>query len=305
MRFYSAKTAALLAVVLMMTSAMLIVMEVQPVGAQLAQNQPYYGPLKAGDVPDATINPIAFLSFRPNPIGLGQSLLVNFWLTPGLASNQRYTPLGSMVITITKPDGTKDVRTMASEPATAANYFEIAPDQVGEWKLKFEFLGTYFPAGQYYDGKVVLNSSGAPYRYGSAYYTPSSTAEQVLTVQQDFVWSWPPAALPTDYWTRPANLNNREWWPILGNYPGTGYQGYWGGAMWDQLYPNTNPYDSPGGMGYNFHPWVQGPNSAHVLWKQTTAIAGIIGGPAGQYGMTGGGGPGASGTPSVIYAGRC
>jgi hypothetical protein len=224
-------------------------------------------------------------------------LLVNFWLTPGLASNHVYIPEGGMVITITDPDGTKEVRNMRSEPATGANYFEYVPDKVGTWTIKFEFLGAFFPAGQYYNGAVVTNSSGAPYKYGSAYYTPAHTEAQNLTVQQDFVWSWPPAALPTDYWTRPVSLNNREWWPILGAYPGNGYQG--GGPMWDALYPNTNPADSPN--RYSFVPWVQAPNSAHIVWtKQSLSIAGLIGGPAGIYGTTSGGG-----SPSVIYAGRC
>ena len=144
------------------------------------------------------------------------------WLNPALASNHRFMPK-AFVITITKPDGTKDAFTMDSEPATAAQWMEYSPDQAGEWTIKFEFLGTYFPAGRYYNGYIVTNSSGSVYR--SAYYRPSSTSEQKLTVQQDFVWSWPPSPLPTDYWTRPVSVEHREWWPILGNWPGTGYRG--------------------------------------------------------------------------------
>jgi hypothetical protein len=292
------KTAAVVVIILMMASITLTALSIQPAEAQLAANQPYYGPLKPGDTADATVTTIASLSFRPNPDGIGEPVLVNFWTTPGLASNDRYMPQGACVVTITDPDGTKDVRNMRSEPATAANWFEFVPEKVGTWTIKYEFLGAYFPAGQYYNGAVVTNSSGAPYKYGSAYYTPSSTQAQTLTVQTNPILPWPSVPLPTDYWTRPANLNNREWWPILGNYPGTGYQG--GGPMWDALYPNTNPSDSPGGMGYNFVPWVQAPNSAHILWTQQTAIAGLIGGPAGIYGTTG-----SPGTPSVIYSGRC
>ena len=297
MKNEKSKTVAILLIVII-TASMMMLLSVQPAGAQLAANQPYYGPLKAGDTAQATITSIAFLSFRPNPVGVGEPVLVNFWITPGLASNDRYMPQGSCKITITDPDGTTDVRNMRSEPATAANWFEFVPTKIGDWTIKFEFLGAYFPAGQYYNGAVVTNSSGAPYVYGSAYYTPASTQEQTLTVQTAIVWPWPAAPLPTDYWTRPANLNNREWWPILGAYPGTGYQGYWGGTMWDEMYPNTNPYDSVG--RYNLVPWVQGPDSAHVLWKEQTAIAGIIGGSAMVYGTTGN-----PGTPSVVYAGRC
>jgi outer membrane protein assembly factor BamB len=287
-----AKATTVIIIAILTASIVFIALQVQPVEAQLAAAQPVSGPLPAGVTPDISAETRASLSFRPNPIGVGQGLLVNMWIVPALASNDRLIPKG-FVLTITKPDGTKDVRTLDSEPATAATWFEYTPDQVGTWKIKFDFLGTYFPAGRYYNGVVVTNSSGTA--YGSAYYRPSSTGEQTLTVQSDLVWSWPPAPLPTDYWTRPASLRNREWWPILGNWPGTGYQG--GGPMWDQMYPDTNPSYS---TNYGFTPWVQGPNTAHVVWKRQGAIAGLTGGPAGIYGTTS-----SPGTPSLIYAGRC
>jgi hypothetical protein len=238
-----AKTIASILAVLLMSSVLMIAMPVQSAEAQLAAQQPVPGPLPAGVTVNVTVFTVAALSFRPNPIGVGQSLLVNFWTTPALPSNnfihQGYT------VTITKPDGTIDVRKMDSEPATAANWFEFVPDVAGNWTIKFEFAGEWFPKGQYYNGKIVTNSSGELYggersEGGSSYYQPSSTEAQPLTVQQDFVWSWPPAPLPTDYWTRPASLNNREWWPILGSWPSDGYQGYFTNK-WNELYPDTNP----------------------------------------------------------------
>jgi hypothetical protein len=291
-----AKTVALVITALMMASVMMIALPVQPVEAQLAAEQPVSGPLPAGVSVDAYAhNTKMFLSFRPDPIGVGQLLLINMWLNPALASNNRYIPQG-FVLTITKPDGTKDVRTLDSEPATAATWLEYSPDQAGNWSLKVDFLGTYFPAGRYYNGYVVTNSSGS--LYGSAYYDPCSTEEQSLTVQQDYVWSWPPSPLPTDYWTRPVSPEHREWWPIMGNWPGTGYDGYYGYDKFVELYPNTNLFG--GKNSWNFHPWVQGPNSAHIVWKRQGAISGITGGPAGIYGSRT-----SPGGPDVIYEGRC
>ncbi len=104
--------------------------------------------------------------------------------------------------------------------------------------------------------------------------------------------SWPLAPLPTDYWTRPISSENGEWWPIAGNYPGTGIVG--GGPNWPA---DTNPYIQ---STYGFTPYVQAPNSSHIVWKMQGNIAGLIGGTAGQYNT--GSGPG---NPSVIYAGRC
>ena len=292
MQSYKPKTIAIIISALLMSSVALIGMHAPSVDAQLAVEQPVSGSLPSGVTVDIAVDTVTFLSFRPTTIGVGQQLLVNMWINPALASNHRFCP-NAFRVTLTKPDSTTDVWTLDSEPATGAQWFEYAPDQVGEWTIRVEFLGTYFPAGGYYNGYIVTNSSGT--LYGSAYYRPSSTEEQVLTVQQDFVWSWPPAPLPTDYWTRPASLNNREWWPILGNYPGDGYQG--GGPIWDALYPDTNPSWS---ARYGFTPWVQAPNSAHVVWKRQGALGGLTGGPAYIYGSTGN-----PGQPSVIYEGRC
>ena len=87
--------------------------------------------MKAGDTAAVTAVTRAFLSFVPNPIGVGQTLLVNFWINPALPSNDVIIPEGGYVITITKPDGTKDVRTLRFVPATAATWYEYVADQVG------------------------------------------------------------------------------------------------------------------------------------------------------------------------------
>ncbi len=248
--------------------------------------------LPSGTTPDNTETTRAFLSFSPSVIGKGQTLLVNVWLNPALHVSRYFT---DYQIIFTKPDGSTDTVVKNSYRADTTAYIEYPVDQVGEWKIQFVFPGGYFPAGNYtvYSGAFV--GSQVWDFSESTYYEPSSTEQQTLIVQEDMVPSWPPAALPTDYWTRPVSLENREWWPILGNYPGTGYIG--GGATWDAMYPNTNPVWNPTA---DFHPWVTAPNTAHVVWRKQNAIAGLIGGQAGQYGLSAGGG-----TPSVIFSGRC
>ncbi|MEM2098317.1 MAG: PQQ-binding-like beta-propeller repeat protein [Candidatus Bathyarchaeia archaeon] len=253
--------------------------------AQLASQQPISGTLPAGVTPSVTIKVKAYLSFRPNPVGLGQTFLVNIWTTPPVHPHRLHQ---NYKVTITKPDGTKDVITLNSYCADATAWFEYVADQVGTWKLKFEFPGEYYPAGQYYNGYIVTNTSGN--WLDSAYYPPASTAEQELVVQDAKVLSWPPSELPTDYWTRPIHLENREWWPIAGNYPPYGIVG--GGIDWPA---KTNTYMS----NYWYTPFVQAPNSAHIVWKRLGAIAGLIGGIAKIYGQTS-----SPGSPSVIYAGR-
>jgi hypothetical protein len=194
-------------------------------------------------------------------------------------------------VTITKADGTKDVITINTYLGDSTAWFEYIADQEGTWKLKFEFPGGYFPAGIYYDPKTGRNVTFTQ----SVYYKPSSTPELELVVKKDYVaLSWPPSPLPTDYWTRPISIENREWWVIGGHYPFTGLGG---GPNWPA---NTNIYAS----NYKFVPYVQGPTSAHIVWRRQGALAGIIGGQFGYRSY----GPGEgtyAGTPSIIFQGRC
>ena len=293
-----------MAILLLMASAALLAMPVQPVQAQPSATQPVSGPLPAGVTPNVTITTQARLSFRPNPIGVGQTFLVNIWTNPGTHVERKHQ---DYTVTITKPDGTKDVIKMDSYVADATAWFEYAADQVGDWKLKFDFLGTYFPAGLYYQGKIYPNlaaigsyTSGpfaGPAQLESAYYKPSSTPEITLTVQQEQVLSWPPAALPIDYWTRPISPENREWWVIGGDYP------WYGPSMeaeWNELYPSTNRYWS---SQYRFTPWVEAPESSHIAWKQLgQTLAGIGGGDNGASAYN----PEASrpNSPNIIWQGR-
>jgi PQQ-like domain len=286
---------ATIAIVLALLTASIAISAnvIQPASAQLAAVQPTSGPLPAGVTVDNTVDTIAYMSARPKIVGLNQAFLVNIWTSPS-THVERFHP--GYQVTITKPDGKTDVVTMNSYCADASNWFEYIADQIGTWKLKFDFKGTYFPAGRYLDGYIVTNSSGE--LLGSAYYKPSSTGETTITVQQNMVASWPASPLPTDYWTRPIPPEYREWWTIAGNFP---WFGPGGGTTWDQLYPNTNPYR----MGISREPmarfaaWVQAPNSGHVVWKREAASAGIVGGDKGQQTLEGN-----PGYPAIILFGK-
>jgi hypothetical protein len=264
--------------ILLMTSIALFTNK--PANAQSGISQPVTGALPSGITPAAIANVRAFLSFRPNPVGVDQAILINLWtsVAPGAGRmHHDYT------LTITKPDGTKEVQKFDTYPNDGTAWSEYVVDQVGTWKFKFDFLGTYFPAGYYIDGYIVNATTGGTLYTESCYYPPTSTPEQTLTVQQDMVASWTPAQLPTDYWTRPVSMMNREWWPILGNYP----------------YPFTS------GNGDFAGPYVIAPNSAHIVWRRQGDIVGLIGGELGTTSNYQSGIGGVSGgSPSVIYVGR-
>jgi hypothetical protein len=237
--------------------------------------------LPSGVTANITVDTLGFLSLRPNPVGVGQPILVNIWFNPPTHYNRYLTGIS---VEITKPDGTVETKSgLITYGGDATAWLEYIPKDAGTYKFKMIFSGGYFPAGNIAGGY----GEGAYRWLDSAYYKPVSTEEQTVVVQDQPVASWPMSSLPTDYWTRPVSPENREWAPILGNYPFTG------------VMPNppaeTNPYASV----YKYTPYVQAPNTAHIAWKRLGALSGLLGGDAGQYTITGGGG-----TPSVIYQGR-
>jgi hypothetical protein len=189
-----------------------------------------------------------WLSLRPNPIGVGQELLINGWRSPTPYGYQtvNMTPPPGVSITdgvpfdfrlvITKPDGSKlDLYPIKSDgPGTF--WLTYVVDQKGTWTFE---LSTQ--ADQWFQGSSVT---------------------QTLVVQDEPIPSWPAAELPEDEpWYWPINPENREWASISGG---------WFQPKYDASASNYNPYS-------------RGPNSAHILWKlQPTGAAGLIGGQYGQ-----------------------
>jgi hypothetical protein len=283
----NSKLTAILAAVLLMAAIPIIALQVEAQYTNMQEGGSI--PLPSGVTPDYSVTSNAFLSFRPNPVGVGQTILINVWLEPPVHVSRYHK---GYKVTLTKPDLTTDVFTLNSYRGDSTAWMEYVVDQIGTWKIKFDFPGSYFPAGNYTAplGGSVEGSGNVVNFPQSCYYEPSSK-EAELVVQSDMILSWPPAALPTDYWTRPVAFANREWAPILGNYP---WYGPGGGDNWPA---DTNTLWS---AQYNFIPYVQAPNTGHIAWKRQLAISGIIGGDIPGYQMST-----ASGVPNIIYAGRC
>jgi hypothetical protein len=138
----------------------------------------------------------AYLSCRPNPIGINQELLVNIWVVPFDTAG-----FDNFVTTITDPDGITVTKTQDSF-GDGSQWFTYVPDKTGTWKLKFSWAGQTI---------------------GSWIYQPCESPELTLTVQQEQIPYWPPAKLPTDYWEHPIHPDNREWYTIAGNWLSTWY----------------------------------------------------------------------------------
>ena len=232
--------------------------------------------LPSGVTPSQTISVNAFLSASPNPIGLNQQLLVNMWIEPPMFVGRYFT---GYTVSITKPDGSSvTVGPMNSYPGDTTAWFNYPVDQVGTWKLHFNFPGGYFPAGNYSVASGTFMGNQVDSFTQSAYYQPTTSPVTTIVVQSAQVASWQPSALPTNYWTRPISPNNREWWTISGWYPNTGVVGGISSNGQTSWPANTNPYMS----NYNFVPYVQAPDTAHVVWDRQGALSGLIGSDQGE-----------------------
>ena len=280
------KATAIIVTILMVTSIALMAI---PAQAQVEDHggSPgggYEGPttIPAGQTADFMIASLAFLSVSPNPCGVGQQLLVNVWTT--FPSGEGKYQVG-YTVTITKPGGTTEDVQLKSYVADGTSWFTYVPTTIGQYTFVFKFAGEYFPAGYYTRGLYSTSRTGefaGAIFNPSVYVSPATSNTVVINVQSALVSSWQ-SPIPTDFWTRPIQPNNREWYAIGGNYPWTYRMG--GANAWGDEY---------------YGPFVTAPNTPHILWKRQGALGGLIGGEAYQYPTSGN-----PGTPSVIYQGRC
>ena len=192
-----------------------------------------------------------FISVAPNPVGVGETVSVYMWLsavtpTASGASGDRWHDL---TVTVTKPDGTTETLGPFTADPVASAYAPYVPVSVGTYYFQFNF------PGQRITGTASL--SGTPV---DNYYKPSTSPKVSLTVQQTQIQPYPDWPLPTSYWERPINSENRQWGSISGNW----LQG-WYSAMTGR-----------------FNPYTKAPNTAHIVWTKPTVFGGLIGGEFGD-----------------------
>lgn len=190
-----------------------------------------------------TIPTVAFLSVTPNPVGLGQYVVVSFWVTPPPPWDGDWAhppiPYEGYRVTITKPDGSTDMRGPFTSFGSGSYYFVYTPAALGKYSAKFSFPG-------------------------DSTHTASESRTISFTVQQEKIPDYPGSQLPTGYWERPINSENREWYSISGN---------WLSSSWSM------PYNASIG---SFNPYSTGPNTAHILWRKQVGLGGLVGGEYGS-----------------------
>jgi len=220
-----------------------------------------------GQAPDltdgsTTVPTFLMLSAAPNPIGLGQTLYVNPFMTkPPLTGGMSGTGVmfENIYVEVKKPNGDVVNYGPFTTDSTGGTYFNFKPDQLGDWTLQAHY------AEQHID--YMASSFFGPSVHYNYDYAASDSAIITVTVQEEAAqWNYQAVPLPDEYWTRPIYSTNWEW--------GTKIGGSWFGLA-APAFAVTGRYDGNG----NFNPYTTAPNSGHVMWSMATHNGGQPGGP--------------------------
>ncbi len=186
----------------------------------------------------ATLASNTYLAVSPNPIGVGQSVNIMFWLDntpPQIYSNYYYG--WNYTLSITKPDGTTETKGPYESDPVGGCFISYIPTVTGKYQFQATFLG------------ATLNLTSGSMPRGVYTWQTSKSRMVELTVQQEQIEAWPETPLPTGYWSYPISAENREWYQIAGNWIGAGSPAY----------------------------FTKAPDTSHILWTKQLTFGGIEG----------------------------
>jgi len=189
----------------------------------------------------ADVETYPYLSVFPNPVGVGDNVVVGMSVQPLQPAS--YDFYQGYSVTITKPDGTTETKGPFTSDATGSTWFNYQPTQVGTYSLKFS-----------YPGQIMSNGDN---------YKPATSPVTELVVQEESIPGYPSSSLPTDYWTRPISADNWNWGSISGNWLQDSYD-----SQLIMAYCSST--------GYN--PYSQAPMTAHIVWTKELLLGGLVGG---------------------------
>jgi hypothetical protein len=210
----------------------------------------------------------AYIAVAPNPIGVGQTLNILIWTAQPLPNSAITNNIrkDNYVLTITDPNGKNTTQTWAVVDNTGDEQFTtFTPTEPGNYTATFVFQGMTYPTLSQVTSTVPLSAAtnaSINALAGDAYLTAQAT--ETFTVQQQPLQTinYP---LPTEYWTRPIEGQNTNWYIIASNWLG----------------PSSYQFGSAAqtGTGYNiFQADGSAPNSGHILWTKPMEFGGVIGG---------------------------
>jgi outer membrane protein assembly factor BamB len=205
-------------------------------------------PATNAQVPTRNKKTYALCTATPNPIGVGQQVLI--WIGISDYLNIYTDGWVGLTVTVTKPDDTVETLGPFRTDSTGSTGTIYTPTMVGTY-----YFQTHFPA-QWFNWTGQAN----------VWYEASDSEKYPLNVTEEPRQYYPGVPLPDFYWDRPINAQAREWANITGDW-------LWGAAL------NNYPY-------YNWRVSnnAEAPESGHILWTKSVTHGGLAGGDIGTEG---------------------
>ncbi len=186
----------------------------------------------------------AFIGATPNPVGVGQEVLIHVGVAQQLFNT--YLSWEGLTVTLTKPDGTSETLGPFRTDATGSTGAVYVPDSEGIYELVTNFPAQTMP-GTTQD------------------YAADTSDVLELVVQADPIPYYPGVSLPSEFWTRPINAQFFEWAYIAGNWLRPA------GSYTMPPIPKYHPYND------------DSPDTGHILWAKQYALGGLSGAENGVY----------------------
>ncbi len=218
-------------------------------------------PLANAHSPKWTIVSYAYTMAGPNPVGVGQRVLIIMWVDGPMpnAALENDIRRHDYTLTITKPDGKNETMHWDSiTDPTSVQFVSYTPDQVGTYKLKFDY------GGQTY----TWNATSQQRTWTGDVFTPASKTNTFVVQEEPLPPPKNSYPLPQEYWTRPIEGQNTDWYTISSHWLGEPYI--------------TSGAAVGGGTAGNYFSRIQpdgiAPNSPHIMWSKPIQDGGVVGG---------------------------
>jgi hypothetical protein len=190
---------------------------------------------------------VAYIVANPNPVGVNQPINVIMWAGIVLPSASVSNDIRwhDYKLVITDPDGKTETKTWPIvEDTTSTQFLQYIPTKAGTYSFVFSYPDLNYTWSGTYRGTIFLGATSKVLN---------------VTVQDepvpDPITSYP---LPNEYWTRPIEGQNTDWWAISSHWLGYSHPKH-----------SSNIRFQPDGLA---------PNSAHILWTKSIDEGGVVGG---------------------------
>jgi hypothetical protein len=95
-------------------------------------------PTTSGQLPGEKLSTGASLAVRPNPVGINQTMQLEGVIWPVPSTGTVYS---NVTLTITRPDGTKDIKKLDTDNYGTIRILDYSCNQTGTWSLNMLWLG--------------------------------------------------------------------------------------------------------------------------------------------------------------------